>query len=574
MTQRLTYCNRRKIIELGRRSNLKSKEHRKKKLDNKSNNRPDNDASITPSPLEHQWLGMQMRDLDEQDEIFHIPQTQQYCNANFRSWDPMITTPPGLYYLSLAHVASLYPGMHLLHQASSFSDLCSTAILRSVNGVLATVCGILLYEIITKLRPILDRKKATLFTVILSLYPLHWFFTYLFYTDVASLTVFLGMYLASLKNKYLFSALLGALAICIRQTNVIWMLFVASSSIIEMLLVHGRHSTVKESEVSHGEKIWMTPKYDISVNPGLIRRKNIVDAPSPAIPNDHEAFVSSSYISGLIDEIHIMLSQAWLLKVQLLVSFSPFVLVLGSFVVFIYWNGSVVLGAKEAHVVSPHFAQIMYFALVSALFSVPFHLALRHGFGLIKMLRKSKPLSFALFFGAMAAGVVSVHFFSGVVLLKRLRRYSFVIFQGGNGLRNESENSFAHPYLLADNRHYTFYIWRKVINGHWSMRYLLVPVYVYSWLSILGILGKIKSKIWVLAYFLACVAVLVPTPLVEFRYYTIPFFIFMLNCGIEETRKWLLIGILYIAINVFTLCMFLYRPFYWTHEAGVQRFIW
>ncbi|KAH9619838.1 hypothetical protein KSS87_015094 [Heliosperma pusillum] len=216
----------------------------------------------------------------------------------------------------------------------------------------------------------------------------------------------------------------------------------------------------------------------------------------------------------------------------------------------------------------------MYFALVSALFSVPFHLALRHGFGLIKMLRKSKPLSFALFFGAMAAGVVSVHFFSGVVLLKRLRRYSFVIFQGGNGLRNESENSFAHPYLLADNRHYTFYIWRKVINGHWSMRYLLVPVYVYSWLSILGILGKIKSKIWVLAYFLACVAVLVPTPLVEFRYYTIPFFIFMLNCGIEETRKWLLIGILYIAINVFTLCMFLYRPFYWTHEAGVQRPLW
>ncbi|XP_074311718.1 dol-P-Glc:Glc(2)Man(9)GlcNAc(2)-PP-Dol alpha-1,2-glucosyltransferase isoform X2 [Silene latifolia] len=435
--------------------------------------------------------------------------------------------------------------MHLLHQASSFSDLCSTAILRSVNGVLAIVCGILFYEIITKLRPTLDRKKATLFSVILSLYPLHWFFTYLFYTDVASLTVFLGMYLASLKNKYLLSALLGALAICIRQTNVIWMLFVACSSIIEMLLVHGRHSTVKESGVSHGEKICMTPKYDISVNPGLKRRKNTVDAPSPVIPNDHEAAVSSAYISGLIDEIHSILSRAWLLKVQLLVSFSPFVLVLGSFAVFIYWNGSVVLGAKEAHFVSPHFAQIMYFALVSVLFSVPYHLTLRHGFGLLQMLRKSKPLSFALVFGAMAAGVVSVHFFS-----------------------------FAHPYLLADNRHYTFYIWRKVLNAHWSMRYLLVPVYVYSWLSILGILGKTKSKIWVVAYFLACAAVLVPTPLVEFRYYTIPFFIFMLNSGIEETRKWLLIGILYIAINVFTLCMFLYRPFYWTHEAGVQRFIW
>jgi len=24
-----------------------------------------------------------------QDEIFHVPQAQQYCNGNFRSWDPM-----------------------------------------------------------------------------------------------------------------------------------------------------------------------------------------------------------------------------------------------------------------------------------------------------------------------------------------------------------------------------------------------------------------------------------------------------------------------------------------------------
>lgn len=31
------------------------------------------------------------------DEIFHVPQAQKYCSGNFRSWDPMITTPPGLY---------------------------------------------------------------------------------------------------------------------------------------------------------------------------------------------------------------------------------------------------------------------------------------------------------------------------------------------------------------------------------------------------------------------------------------------------------------------------------------------
>ena len=31
-----------------------------------------------------------------QDEIFHIPQAQQYCAYNFSHWDPMITTLPGL----------------------------------------------------------------------------------------------------------------------------------------------------------------------------------------------------------------------------------------------------------------------------------------------------------------------------------------------------------------------------------------------------------------------------------------------------------------------------------------------
>ncbi|KAK9671190.1 hypothetical protein RND81_12G012200 [Saponaria officinalis] len=479
------------------------------------------------------------------DEIFHIPQTQEYCKANFRSWDPMITTPPGLYYLSLAHVASLFPGMLLLGRASSFSDLCSTVILRSVNGALAVLCSILIYEIITHLKPTLDRKKATLFAVVLSLYPLHWFFALLFYTDVASLTVFLGMYLASLKKKHLFSALLGAVAICIRQTNVIWMLFVVCSSVIEMLLVHQKHSSSRESEVSDGEEVSTTSEFDSAVKTGLRRRKSSVNVPTPGISSRHEADISKSYLPGLIDEIYDMLFRAWHLKMELVVSFSPFVLVLGLFVAFVYYNGSIVLGAKEAHTVSPHFAQIMYFALVSALFSAPFHFTFSRVFGLLRTLWKSRPLSFAFVFVAFAVGLLSVHFFS-----------------------------IAHPYLLADNRHYTFYIWRKVINPHWSMKYALVPLYVYSWLSILDILGKTRSKIWVLVYFLASVAVLVPTPLIEFRYYTIPFIIFMLNCGIEETSKWLVTGIVYIVINVFTLYMFLYRPFYWALEPDFQRFLW
>ena len=31
-----------------------------------------------------------------QDEPFHIPQAQQYCRGDFWTWDPKLTTPPGL----------------------------------------------------------------------------------------------------------------------------------------------------------------------------------------------------------------------------------------------------------------------------------------------------------------------------------------------------------------------------------------------------------------------------------------------------------------------------------------------
>ena len=102
--------------------------------------------------------------------------------------------------------------MYCVKSVSPFSHVCSTAILRSFNGVLAVICSILVYEIITHLRPALDKRKATLYSVVLALYPLHWFFTFLYYTDVASLTVVLAMYLACLKKNYLFSALVKHLA--------------------------------------------------------------------------------------------------------------------------------------------------------------------------------------------------------------------------------------------------------------------------------------------------------------------------------------------------------------------------
>lgn len=479
------------------------------------------------------------------DEIFHVPQAQQYCKGNLGNWDPMITTPPGLYFVSLAHVASLFPGMYSIQVTTSFSGACSVAILRSTNAVLAIICSVLIYEIITRLRPNLDDRRATLCAVVLALFPLHWFFTFLYYTDVASLAAVLAMYLASINKSYIFSALLGALSVFMRQTNIIWVVFVAGIGVVEHTLPHKKAKVTRDDlDALMGMASQITSNKDAVKGSSLRKRK----PDSRARTVNHSAqrrFSSETFSSGFLDEIRDIVPVAWHLKWELLALLTPFSIVLVAFVAFVYWNGSVVLGAKEAHTVSSHFAQLMYFSIVSALFMAPLHFNLAHVSALLRSCWKNKSLSFFQLFVAVTASLFSVHYFS-----------------------------IAHPYLLADNRHYPFYIWRKVINAHFAMKYLLVPVYVYSWFSIFSILGKSQKKTWILLYFLACAAVLIPTPLIEFRYYTIPFFFFALHSHIDNYRSWVLTGIVYVAINLFTMYMFLFRPFHWNHEPGIQRFIW
>lgn len=481
------------------------------------------------------------------DEIFHIPQAQHYCKGNFKIWDPMITTPPGLYYLSLLQISSLFPATFYAKSVSSFSELCSTATLRSANGVLAVISGLLVYEIITELRPALNERKATLHAVVLSLYPFHWFFAYLYYTDVASVAMVLAMHLACLRRRFLLSAVLGALAIFIRQTNVVWMVLVASTGILNYILPSNCKEKARSDDcyVSNKTRDVVIDKKSMAMDSNLRKRKPGISS-LDAINFMSEASASPlDSTAGLLYEVRVILARVWLLKWEVLESFGPFLMVLLAFVAFVCWNGSIVLGAKEAHIVSPHFAQMMYFGLVSVLAIAPFSFSFSQVAVLVRSLWKNKLLSFLQILTGLVIGFISVHVFS-----------------------------VEHPYLLADNRHYTFYLWRKVIKRNWLTKYLLIPLYIYSWLSIFSILGKVQRRVWVVIYFLATAAVLIPAPLIEFRYYTIPFYFFILHSEINNNRSWLLMGSIYVVINVFTMTMFLLRPFHWDHEPGTQRFIW
>lgn len=479
------------------------------------------------------------------DEIFHIPQVRQYCNGNFRSWDPMITTPPGMYGITLAYVASFFPFMWFAKVTSSFYHICSTPVLRSSNGALAIICSLLIYDILIHLKPALSEKKASFYAITIALYPVHWFFTFLYYTDIASVAAILATYLASLKQHYWTSAIFGAMAVLIRQTNVVWMGFIAATAAIEFVEILYEKQLVQSDNCSVSVMKNDGTIKNSTDNPTLRRRK-WTTSKNHNRSNNSEIKNNPSDKIGIGEEFHDILIKLWCFKWNILTSFTPFIIVLVSFLSFVIWNGSIVLGAKEAHVVSPHFAQIMYVGLVSAAATAPVHFCTTQVMVMFRsLLSKNKARSLFLCLIALIAGFLAVHFYS-----------------------------IAHPYLLADNRHYTFYIWRKIINKHWSTRYFLVPIYVYSWFSLIYILAKWQKKMWILLFFLACSAVLVPAPLIEFRYYTIPFFFLVLHSGIDDSISWMLIASVYIAVDIFTIVIFLYHPFQWSHEPGTQRFIW
>ncbi|KQJ83430.1 dol-P-Glc:Glc(2)Man(9)GlcNAc(2)-PP-Dol alpha-1,2-glucosyltransferase isoform X1 [Brachypodium distachyon] len=476
------------------------------------------------------------------DEIFHVPQAQRYCRGDLLTWDPMITTPPGLYYISLAYVAALFPGAWATKVADALEPLCTPALLRSTNVIMAVVCGVLVHDLLLCIKPGISKAKATVYAILVALYPVHWFFTFLYYTDVASLAAVLAMYLYCLKKRFWVSAMFGVISILFRQTNAIWMLFFAANGAITYVqdLCHSDYVSHENNGLTDKSITEVSDLANKATAPGLRRRRK-----DRSITMKRVVSGSTKLHTSFTEEISDISFGLWNSKCKVLITFTPFVIVLVVFVAFIIWNGGIVLGAKEAHVVSPHFAQLLYFGLVSSAALLPWHFTPRRVSDLFRLCRKNKTFSLLAMLMALGLSFVAVHFFS-----------------------------IAHPYLLADNRHYTFYIWRKVIQAHWMMKYILIPFYVYSWFSVINILGKSQTRVWVLSFIFSVALVLVPAPLVEFRYYTIPLVILILNSPVIDNGKLLALGSVYAAADLFTLAMFLFRPFRWEHEPGTQRFMW
>lgn len=428
------------------------------------------------------------------DEPFHVPQAQAYCAGNYAYWDPKITTPPGLYVLSL-----------VLKRV--FMLKCNLAMLRLTPLFMLLALPLVLTRLLCfhkRERPPRSLFVPTAEAVVVSAFPIAWFFGFLYYTEVPSLVFVVLTIVAATQGKHWLAALLGAVSCTFRQTNVIWVLYAYAAS--QLMSLRFRRAS-----------------------PGAMPVKKLHDPPALA--------------ATPVDLLKAIMSAPKVIS-SILPAFVPYTLVIAAFTAFVFWNGGIVLGDKSNHIPSFHVPQLYYFVGFATLMGWPILASVPGGLqtlvrGVYWRMFGSKR-QFAVTCLVSAAMALTVHKFT-----------------------------IHHPFLLADNRHYTFYMWRRVFRLHPIIPYLLIPGYIAcAWAWYLRI-GHDQTLLQNLLVPLFVTPTLLPTPLLEPRYFLIPYV--LLRAQVSDVPGWgvALEGLWYAAINAATMWVFLYKE-----REGVGRFMW
>lgn len=344
-----------------------------------------------------------------------------------------------------------------------------------------------------------------------NLFPVHFFFIFLYYTDTASTFFFLASWLAAIKRRYVTSGLLGTASILIRQTNVVWVGFIAAWSCIEM---------AQKISQSHPDA------FSSAVQPPIAR------------------FESSLQIQiRTILESFIRFPQFWF-------SLWPLVVPMLGFIVFAIQNKGIVVGDRENHTPVMHVMQVFYFYAFTAVSIAPILASKFISYVNQAGRRRKKIPYFTLLLLVMASGAVA----------------SLAV----------KFTSLVHPFILADNRHYIFYLWRRVVQSRTLSTCLLLPLYAIAPLALVSsctfcrTLGPLLRAVIVVC---TC-TVLIPAHLVEFRYYTIPFFLYSISAAGKASSQSMWITILaYLVVNMLTIYVFLFRDFVWP-DGSIARFMW
>ncbi|KDQ15153.1 glycosyltransferase family 59 protein [Botryobasidium botryosum FD-172 SS1] len=426
------------------------------------------------------------------DEPFHIPQAQAYCRGDWLVWDPKITTPPGLYILSV-----------ILKRV--FIMKCSTPMLRMTNLLLLALLPPILSHLLALKRrtnPPETLLAPTMESIVISTFPIAWFFAFLYYTDLGSLVFVLLTIVTARKRMHWLAALLGFISCTFRQTNIIWVLFALASSAIARL---------------------HTP-------------------PSPATPSSDKGTGAAlhnppAHSSTFVDIFRAVQSLIPLVP-SLIYDTIPYLVLTMAFAVFVYLNEGLVLGDKSNHTIALHIPQIYYFFAFSSLFGLPVLISGEGGVvGLANDVRKRmKALTSLLLTGLI---MVSVYFYT-----------------------------IHHPFLLSDNRHYTFYVWNRIYRFHPLVPLLLSPLYLACFWAWHLRLRK-QTLLEAILFLSSLVIVLLPAPLLEPRYFLIPYILLRAQVSEPSAVGLLAEGGWYALLNWVTMYVFLYKE-----RAGVGRFMW
>ncbi|XP_021916423.1 uncharacterized protein LOC110828218 isoform X2 [Zootermopsis nevadensis] len=121
-------------------------------------------------------------------------------------------------------------------------DLCGTYGLRMMNVFACFANFYIMYNIQKRLYPEMKGLESSLQVLLsamnLAIFPLLYFFTFLYYTDAIATGLILLTYLLQLDGCTLLATLTASIAVLVRQTNVVWVAFIAFLSISHVLKLH------------------------------------------------------------------------------------------------------------------------------------------------------------------------------------------------------------------------------------------------------------------------------------------------------------------------------------------------
>jgi alpha-1,2-glucosyltransferase len=378
----------------------------------------------------------------------------------------------------------------------------------------------------------------------LSLFPLNFFFQYLYYTDIGSTCFILIAYYQQLKGSYKLSALSGLIAVLYRQTNIVWLCF----CLFQLILLNADNLVKnQESAKIHIKKNTETGTINVTQQ----RHQKASNTFELLVRNPSEAFGTTFDIPKYAVKLYRedfwgkkLVYHDLIRSIDINVAY-PYFLVILMFIAFIFFNDGIVVGDRSNHKASFHLCQIFYFFSFSIFFSLS---------TVIFSYKKLKNL---------------IHFFlqnSKMLLIFVLPTFCLLV----------KHFSFEHPFLLADNRHFTFYIWSKLMRRYEFVRYLLTPIYLACmYLVYRNLAGKTIG--WFIAFAVCLLISVVPQQLIEFRYFIIPYYIYRFNSiSSSFSYKEIISEIIFnLILNTVTIYIFLYRTFYWSNAPGeIQRFMW